>query len=50
MGNFSLCIPALSKKYRVIAPDMPGQGRSQLADSMSYQLLANYISKLIDVL
>ena len=48
--NFSFCIPALSKKYRIIAPDMPGQGRSDLADSMSYQLLANYISKLIDAL
>ncbi|HRH51229.1 MAG TPA: alpha/beta hydrolase [Panacibacter sp.] len=48
--DFSLCIPALSKKFRVIAPDMPGQGRSQLADSMSYQLLADYISKLIDLL
>jgi len=50
IDNFSLCIPVLSKKYRIIAPDMPGQGRSQMADSMSYQLLANYISKLIDVL
>jgi pimeloyl-ACP methyl ester carboxylesterase len=29
---------------------MPGQGRSQLADSMSYQLLADYISKFIDEL
>lgn len=29
---------------------MPGQGRSTLADSMSYQLLADYISKLIEIL
>lgn len=29
---------------------MPGQGRSQLADSMSYQLLADYISNMIDLL
>jgi len=50
IANFSLCIPVLSKKFRVIAPDMPGQGRSQLADSMSYQLLADYISKFIDLL
>jgi pimeloyl-ACP methyl ester carboxylesterase len=48
--DFSACIPVLLKKYRVIAPDMPGQGRSGLADSMSYQLLADYISKFIDVL
>jgi len=50
IDNFSLCIPELSKKFHVIAPDMPGQGRSQMADSMSYPLLANYISKLIDIL
>jgi len=50
IADFSLCIPELSKKFRVIAPDMPGQGRSQMADSMSYQLLADYISKMIDLL
>ena len=50
IADFSLCIPGLSKHFRVIAPDMPGQGRSTLADSMSYQLLADYISKLIDIL
>jgi pimeloyl-ACP methyl ester carboxylesterase len=50
IADFSLCIPELSKKFRVIAPDMPGQGRSQLADSMSYQLLADYISTFIDLL
>jgi pimeloyl-ACP methyl ester carboxylesterase len=48
--DFSLCIPELSKHFRVIAPDTPGQGRSELADSMSYELMADYISKLIDVL
>jgi pimeloyl-ACP methyl ester carboxylesterase len=50
IANFSLCIPDFSKRFHVYAPDMPGQGRSQLADSMSYQLLADYISKFIDVL
>jgi len=50
ISNFSFCIPELSKKFHVIAPDMPGQGRSQMADSMSYQLLADYISKMIDLL
>ena len=28
--DFSACIPTLSKKYRVIAPDMPGQGVDQV--------------------
>lgn len=48
--DFELCIPELSKHFRVIAPDTPGQGRSELADSMSYPLMAEYISKMIDVL
>jgi pimeloyl-ACP methyl ester carboxylesterase len=50
IADFSLCIPELSKRFHVIAPDMPGQGRSQLADSMSYELLADYISNLIDLI
>ena len=48
--DFALCIPELSKHFRVIAPDTPGQGRSELADSMSYDLMAAYISKLVDIL
>jgi len=48
--DFALCIPELSKHFRVIAPDTPGQGRSALADSMSYELMAAYISKLVDIL
>jgi len=48
--DFAKCIPELSKHYRVIAPDSPGQGRSELADSMSYELMADYISKMIDAL
>jgi pimeloyl-ACP methyl ester carboxylesterase len=50
IADFALCIPGLAKHYWVIAPDMPGQGRSMLADSMSYPLLADYISRLIDIL
>lgn len=50
IADFSLCIPEFSKNFHVIAPDMPGQGRSQLADSMSYTLLADYISQFIDLL
>ncbi|GGG95705.1 hypothetical protein GCM10007415_33660 [Parapedobacter pyrenivorans] len=41
-------IADLSTKFRVIAVDCPGQGRSEQADSLSYQLLADYFSKMID--
>jgi pimeloyl-ACP methyl ester carboxylesterase len=50
IADFKRCIPDLSKHFRVIAPDSPGQGRSGLADSMSYQLMADYMSNLIDAL
>ena len=48
--DFSLCIPELMQHFRVIAPDDPGQGRSEMLDTMSYDLLAAYVSKLIDLL
>ncbi len=48
--NFEKCIPGLSKYYRVIAPDTPGQGRSEQTDSLSYNLLADFMSQLIDSL
>src|SRR5882762_3859381 len=48
ISDFSLCIPELSKHFRVIAPDDPGQGRSEMLDTMTYDLLAEYVSKLID--
>jgi pimeloyl-ACP methyl ester carboxylesterase len=48
--DFSLCIPELMKHFRVIAPDDPGQGRSEMLDTMTYDLLAEYVSKLIDIL
>lgn len=47
---FRKVIPDLSKQFRVIAVDTPGHGRSQQADSMSYQLMADYFSKFIDEL
>jgi pimeloyl-ACP methyl ester carboxylesterase len=50
IADFKLCIPELSKRFRVILPDTPGQGRSELADSMSYPLLAKYMAALIDQL
>ena len=49
--DFQKVIPKLSEKYRVIIPDAPGLGRSEYADSiLSYQLLADYSSKFIDLL
>jgi pimeloyl-ACP methyl ester carboxylesterase len=48
--DFGKCIPDLSKHYRVIAPDTPGQGRSEQTDSLSYELLTDFMSQLIDSL
>lgn len=48
--DFENCIPDLSKRYRVIAPDTPGQGRSEQTDSLSYDLLTDFMSLLIDSL
>jgi pimeloyl-ACP methyl ester carboxylesterase len=47
--DFEKCIPELSKHFRVIAPDTPGQGRSEQAD-LSYQLLTEFMSQFIDSL
>jgi pimeloyl-ACP methyl ester carboxylesterase len=48
--DFGKCIPDLSKHYRVILPDTPGQGRSEQTDSLSYELLTDFMSQLIDSL
>ncbi|MBL7859773.1 MAG: alpha/beta hydrolase [Cyclobacteriaceae bacterium] len=48
--DFEKCIPDLSKQYRVIATDTPGQGRSEQTDSLSYDLLTDFMSLLIDSL
>ena len=48
--DFSSIIPTLQKNFRVIAPDDPGQGRSEMFDTLTYDLLADYVSKLIDIL
>lgn len=48
--DFEKCIPDLSKKYRVIAPDTPGQGRSEQTDSLSYDLITSSMSQLLDSL
>lgn len=48
--DFGECISALSTDYRVITPDSPGQGRSEQTDSLSYNLLADFMSQFIDSL
>lgn len=48
ISNFNKVIGPLSKKYRVIAIDSPGQGRSEQIDSISYQIFSDYYSKFID--
>ena len=51
ISDFKNNILELSKKFKLIIPDAPGLGRSEHADSiMSYQLMANYYSKMIDLL
>src|SRR6516164_8546295 len=51
ISDFKKCILELSKEFRVIIPDAPGQGRSDFPDSLlSYQLKASYYSILIDQL
>lgn len=48
--NMGEVIPELSKHFRIIAPDAPGHGRSEQADTLSGALLADYSSALIDEL
>jgi pimeloyl-ACP methyl ester carboxylesterase len=48
--DFEHCIPELAKHYRVIAPDTPGQGRSELPDTLTYEILTEFMSRLIDSL
>jgi pimeloyl-ACP methyl ester carboxylesterase len=50
IGDFSLCIPGLSKHFHVIAPDDPGIAKSGMYDSISYEILADYYSEMIDQL
>ncbi len=50
IANFSKLIPELSKNYRVIAIDTPGHGRSERANNLSYQLLAENASEFIDMM
>lgn len=47
ISNFNNVIPELSKHFRLLAVDSPGHGRSQNIDSLSYQILADHIAKLV---
>lgn len=48
--DFNQSIPTLANKYRVIAPDTPGQGRSEQTDSLSYSMLTDFMSELVDAM
>jgi pimeloyl-ACP methyl ester carboxylesterase len=48
--DFARCIPGLSEHFRVIAPDTPAQGLSEQPDSISYEILTETMSQLIDSL
>jgi pimeloyl-ACP methyl ester carboxylesterase len=48
--DYEKCIPELAKHFRVIAPDTPGQGRSELPDSLTYQVITEFMSQFIDSL
>ena len=46
--DFQQVIPELANHFRVIAVDSPGHGRSEQADSLSFELMADFASKMID--
>ena len=46
--DVGIIIPELANHFRVIAVDCPGNGRSEQADSLSYQLMADYFLQMID--
>ena len=48
--DFAPCIPGLSEHFRIIAPDTPAQGLSEQPDSISYEILTETMSQLIDSL
>jgi pimeloyl-ACP methyl ester carboxylesterase len=48
IAHFSKLIPELSRTYKVIAMDTPGQGHSERIENVSYQILAENASEFID--
>jgi len=50
ISNFKRLIPDLSKHFKLIAIDSPGHGRSESIDSLSYNILAEYVVQIVDKL
>lgn len=50
ISNFNTLIPDLSKHFKLIAIDSPSHGRSYSIDSLSYNILAEYIVKIVNKL
>jgi len=48
--DFQLVVPELANHFKVIAVDSPGHGRSEQTDTLSFELMSNYISEMIDLL
>lgn len=48
--DFQKVIPEFAKYFRVIAVDSPGHGRSEQADTLSFELMSSYYSHMIDSL
>jgi pimeloyl-ACP methyl ester carboxylesterase len=48
--DFEKCIPGLSEHYRIIVADTPGQGKSEQPDSLTYAVIHETMSELIDAL
>ena len=48
--DFQKVIPELAKHFRVIAADSPGHGRSEQADTLSFELMSDYVSRMVDLL
>lgn len=50
IANFKNVIPELSRHFKVIALDSPGHGRSEYIDSLSYEIMADYVVRAIEKL
>lgn len=50
ISNFNTLIPDLSKHFKLIAIDSPSHGRSYSIDSLSYNIIADYVVKIVDKL
>jgi pimeloyl-ACP methyl ester carboxylesterase len=48
--DFQKVIPKLSKHFSVIAIDSPGHGRSEQSDTLSFDLMSDHFSHMIDLL